>query len=123
LFTNIKINIMPNNPRGQSNQQSQHVLPKKVTKVSGFSVPQTVEEVIEFERIYGRTDFILPDELQDLEFHYDKKSNSFNVTKVKLNDNFAMAAREGTRVLPMKIKKQIMLDIEKVQAKKKQKSK
>ncbi len=114
---------MPNNLRGQSNQNNQQDLHKKDIKVSGFSFPQTVDEVIEFERIYGRTDFILPDELQDMKFHYDKKSNSFKAQKIKKSGKFAMAAREGTEILPMKVKKQIMLDIQKVKAKKKQKSK
>jgi hypothetical protein len=78
---------------------------EKAFRTGGFIFPETVDEVKEFERIYGRTDVILPAELQNLDFLYSqfKKSSKKKITIIH-SENLAMAAREGNDQLPDEIK-------------------
>ncbi len=65
-----------------------------ILKTNGFLFPETVEEVIEFEKNFGNTDVILPVELENPEFLYTQKSNS-TIVQGSTPDNLAMAARNG----------------------------
>jgi len=78
---------------------------EKALKTGGFIFPQTVEEVKEFERIYGTTDMILPVKLQTPTFldSLDKKEHNSRVVKFPCED-FAMAAREGSKSLPTEVR-------------------
>ena len=69
-------------------------------KKGGFVFPTSVKELDEFEIIYGRTDVILPKELENPSFLY--ASNKLRTLKVieKCNYKVAMAAREGFENLP-----------------------
>lgn len=65
-----------------------------ILKTNGFLFPETVEEVIEFEKNFGNTDVILPVELETPNFLYTQKSNSTIIQNSK-PENLAMAARNG----------------------------
>lgn len=99
-----------------SNQQNKMI--ENALKTGGFLFPETVEEVKEFERIYGSTDVILPAELQEPTFISSKldKGNSLKVVKFP-SENFAMAAREGKSDLPKEIQQKIIKDIKNVEKK------
>lgn len=99
--------IIRNNQKSNQNQQEKMI--DYALKTGGFLFPQTVEEVEEFERIYGNTDVILPIELNDLTF-YKESEKSENVIRM-CNDKFAMAAREGISKLPKEIQQKIIDDI------------
>lgn len=106
----------------KSNQQEKMI--EQALKTSGFLFPETVEEVKEFERIYGTTDVILPAELQEPTFLYSKseRGNSSKVVKFP-SANFAMAAREGKSDLPKEIQQKIIKDIKNIEKKVKKKKK
>lgn len=108
--------------KSKSNQQEKMI--EQALKTGGFLFPETVEEVKEFERIYGTTDVILPAELQEPTFLYSKsgKGNSSKVVKFP-SENFAMAAREGSSELPKEIQQKIIKDIKNVERKVKKKKK
>lgn len=63
----------------KSNQQEKMI--EQALKTSGFLFPETVEEVKEFERIYGTTDVILPVELKEPTFIYPFKRKQHKKTK------------------------------------------
>lgn len=85
------------------NQNSKHEsIIQHALKTGGFLFPESVEEVEAFERAFGSTDFILPEELQEPVFLY---ASDIEVSKACLANNelIAMAAREG-KDLPDHIK-------------------
>lgn len=99
---------------GNSENIRQNKMIEKVLKTGGFLFPETVEEVKEFDRIYGSTDVILPFELQEPIFLNSKSSEGFKSKSVKSrSENFAMAAREGTLELPKEIQQKIIEYIKK----------
>ena len=105
----------------QNDQQEKAI--EKALFTGGFLFPQTVDEVKEFERIYGTTDIILPIELQEPEFlDGELSSNSTRVLKFPA-ENFAMAAREGSSKLPTEIKQKILKDIKDSESSKRKKKK
>ncbi|MDP2174943.1 MAG: hypothetical protein Q8K70_03430 [Bacteroidota bacterium] len=108
------------NDKSKCNQQEKMI--EQTLKTSGFLFPETVEEVKEFERIYGSTDVILPAELHEPTFLYTKSGigNSSKVVKFP-SANFAMAAREGKSDLPNEIQQKIIKDIKDAERKIKKK--
>ena len=96
---------------------------EKALKTGGFIFPQTVNEVKEFERLYGATDVILPTELESPTFLDSSKKSGSNSRVVKFpTEDFAMAAREGSNSLPPEVKQKIVDDIKASEAKKKRKN-
>jgi hypothetical protein len=108
----------------KSVNSQQNKLIEQALKTNGFLFPTTVEEVNEFERIYGTTDVILPCELQEPFFlpSTSKKRSGYIVEKIPA-DNFAMAAREGSTELPKEMKRKIINDIREAQSKRKKEKK
>jgi hypothetical protein len=95
---------------------------EQTLKTEGYLFPETIEEVKEFERIFGTTEMILPTELQEPTFLYLKSKGSSNTKESKLScENFAMAAREGTPMLSKEIHKKIITDIKQFEKKVKKK--
>lgn len=101
----------------KSNDIQQNKLIEDALKTSGFLFPETVEEVEEFERIYGQTEVILPRELQEPTFLYFETENGHFIKTISLTlDNFAMVAREGLSKLPIDIQQRIIDDIKKTES-------
>lgn len=93
---------------------------RKALRTGGFVFPETVDEVNEFERIYGATDVILPAELESANFLISQSPKIRKGHVVKLHvENLAMAAREGSTSLPDEIKKMMAEDRKKADAKRK----
>jgi hypothetical protein len=109
-----------NNPsKNESHSPKKNKLIEKALRVGGYSFPQTIDEVSEFERLYGTTDVILPPELQEPFFLYahfelNPKINASPDQKTAIS----MAAREGSSILPVEIKSRIIQDIKTEEAKK-----
>ena len=87
---------------GTNTDHEQNSLIEKTLKTTGFLFPETVEEVEEFERIYGKTEVTLPDELQNSQFLFicQKDIDFQSLITTNNSDNFEMAAREGIADLP-----------------------
>lgn len=102
----------------QNDQQEKMI--EKALNTGGFLFPQTVDEVKEFERIYGTTNVILPLELQEPDFLNPESENKGKTKVLKFpSENFAMAAREGSSKLPAEIQQKIIHDIKNSHTKKK----
>ncbi|AYL96535.1 hypothetical protein [Mucilaginibacter celer] len=80
-------------------------------RTNGYLFPETINEVSEYEKRFGDTDIILPDDMREptfLEKALSKvQGNKLTAIKNK-DDNFAIAARleKGTE-LPERIKKKM----------------
>ena len=85
-----------------SKKNDQEKLIEKGLRTGGFAFPQTVKDVIEFEKNFGNTDMILPDSLQEPAFLQYKHQKPFDIKtqSVQEAENLAMAAREGSNGLP-----------------------
>lgn len=103
-----------------SNDDQQDKMIEKALSTGGFLFPTTVDEVKEFERIYGTTNVILPLELQEPNFLNAAAESNTKVIKFP-SENFAMAAREGSSKLPSELKDKIIQDIKNSITKKKKK--
>lgn len=90
---------------------------ERILRTRGFIFPETIEEVIEFEKIYGTTEVILPYELQNPSYLCEQYSEDDHSEK-DVNVGFALAARELPTGLPKEIKDKIKSDIEKFESKK-----
>lgn len=102
--------IKNNGDKSNGNQMGKAI--EQSIKTNGFLFPETVEEVKEFERIYGTTDVIVPEVLQEPMFLFSKVETAKNSKVIKFpSENFAMAAREGTKSLPKEIQQKIINDI------------
>ena len=79
-------------------------------RTNGFLFPETVNEVSEYERTFGDTDIILPDDMQEPTF-LEKALSRFTATEQKAGnelENYALAARqEKGNELPDYIKKKM----------------
>lgn len=105
------------------NDQEKDKMIEKALRTTGFLFPKTIEEIKEYEKIYGTTSVILPPDLETPEFIYSKKKVVAKVIKLHTEDNFAMAAREGKTGMPEEIKNKIKADIDSAQKKNKRKKK
>ena len=104
--------------RNQTTEQQDKMI-EKALRTSGFLFPKTIDEIKEYEKIYGTTSVILPPDLESPEFIYNKKKIAGKILKLHTEDNFAMAAREGKKGMPEEIKNKILSDIDASQKKKK----
>ncbi len=108
----------------KSNNQEQILedrIIQKILRTQGHIFPETVEEVELFEKKYGKTEIILPDTLQFPNFLFTKNEKKKIIAKiVNPNENFAMAAREGSTEISIEIKNKIIEDIKKAKKKKKE---
>jgi hypothetical protein len=107
-----------------SKKESQDRIIEEALRTGGFLFPTTVSQVIEFERIYGATDAILPSELQDPTFLHSQTKKKVSLLGERLiSENFAMAAREGSSEIPSEIQKRMEEDRKKYDANRKRKEK
>jgi hypothetical protein len=107
--------------RNSKNNFQERVI-EKALRIGGFIFPTFIDEVKEFERIYGKTEIILPPELQESTVLESNTSVRNKTKKAKLIlENFAMAAREGTPKIPTEIKLKIISDIKNEETKRKRK--
>ena len=100
---------MKKNFKNNSQKHQQEKIIEKALRTGGFIFPETVDEVKEFERIFGSTDVIIPDELKVPNFLSSASPLNLSpkISTIK-SDNFAIAAREGTKEeLPEFIKKRM----------------
>ncbi|MFV0599917.1 MAG: hypothetical protein ACK5M0_09390 [Bacteroidales bacterium] len=92
--------------------KEQEKIIKRILKTGGYLFPETVQEVIEYEKKYGTTEIVLPEELRNLDFlnTLRKKGNKafFNLIE---ESKFAAAARGNDTGLPTNIQEQILNDI------------
>lgn len=105
-----------------SAENKQEKIIEQALKTGGFLFPETIDEVKEFERIYGTTEIILPPGLEEPTFLDSKKVNVSKEKKVATtNENFALAAREGSNKLPDQIINRMSEDRKKASVKRKNK--
>ncbi|HVT84479.1 MAG TPA: hypothetical protein VHD35_04720 [Chitinophagaceae bacterium] len=114
---------MKKNNNLQNTQKQQELLIQKAINTGGFLFPETVNDVIEFEKKFGNTDVILPEDLKNPSFLESKKMNSSQQGIVTMNSgNYAVAAREGADTVPDSVKKQMEIDRKKADTKRKRKN-
>jgi len=110
------------NAKCNSKEIHQEKMINKALRTGGFIFPETIDEVKEFERIYGKTDVILPAELQEPDFLYSKSKEKGHPKVANLDsENLAMAARKGINQLPEEIISKMKKDRKRVEAKRKRK--
>jgi hypothetical protein len=105
---------MDNGTNKNPNAKDQTLNLEFLLRTNGYLFPETVNEVSEYEKRFGDTDIILPDDMQEPTFLEKALSNlpGNKLTAIKNNDeNFAIAARfeKGTE-LPEHIKKKMEED-------------
>ena len=99
-------------------QNRQEELIQKALRTGGFLFPETVDEVIEFEKSFGNTDVILPEDLQQPLFLETPSKKTSKAKIITLNDEkLAMAAREGSAKITDEVRKRMEVDRKKVDAK------
>lgn len=101
-----------------SNSKDPKVDLEFLLRTNGFLFPETVNEVSTYERTFGDTDIILPDDMQEplfLKEAYSKlTAHKENIVKFE-TENCAMAARdEKGSELPDHIKKKMEEDLAKL---------
>ncbi len=101
-----------------TNETRQEKMIQKAFRKGGLLFPETPEEVLEFEKRYGKTDIILPEELQEPSFITSKSPLQTKKKKLEAFENLAMAAREGSQ-LPTDILEKMKEDRDKAKRNKK----
>lgn len=107
--------MAPNSKENTLKSQQERLI-EKTLRAGGFTFPETVEEVREFERIFGTTDITMPDELNDTSFLYNSNKNSAKKALVAPISVFAAAARGASSHLSEAVKKQMESDRRKADA-------
>lgn len=102
---------MENGTNKNPNERDQTPDLEFLLRTNGYLFPETVNEVSEYEKRFGDTDIILPDDMQEPTFLEKALSKlpGNKLTAIKNKDeNFAIAARleKGTQ-LPEHIKKKM----------------
>ncbi len=80
------------------NDTQQEKLIQKTLRTGGFLFPETPEEVVEFEKQFGNTDILLPEELRDPTFLNSKREKIIKKSPIAIKGNLAMAARDGSKL-------------------------
>lgn len=108
--------------KSDNSKAIQEKMIEQALRTGGYVLPTSDDEIREFERIYGTTDVILPEELQEPNFLYSspKKKQSAKIKELNAND-FAMAARQGAENLPDEVRKRMEEDRRKADARRKRK--
>lgn len=93
-----------------SNLQNEKII-QKALRIGGFVIPQTPDEVEDYEKQFGNTEIILPDRLKNLDFMDSNVAEVIPKEKQKIasRPTIAMAAREGSE-LPQEILDRMKLD-------------
>lgn len=94
-------------------EKTQEQLIQDALRTGGFTFPQTVAEVEAFEKKFGTTDVTLPEHLKVPDFiakGKSKKDLKAQVVAMQPQDNFAVAAREGSAKLSDEIQKKMKED-------------
>ena len=71
---------------------------QKALRTGGFLLPETPEEVAEFERKFGNTDILLPEALRVPDFLNTKADAAISKKPKIIAENLAMAARDGSHL-------------------------
>lgn len=91
---------------------------QRVLRTGGFLFPETIEEVKEFEKNFGDTDVILPEDLRTPNFLDKKVNDSPKIIVASINhENYSVAAREGSQDLPESIRLKMEEDRIKIEKK------
>lgn len=107
----------PNVAIDQTQVQQERVI-KKALRTGGFLFPETVDEVIEYEKSFGDTDVILPGDLQQPLFLETPSKKTSKEKIVALNEEkLAMAARVGSAKITDEVRKKMEVDRKKADAK------
>jgi hypothetical protein len=103
--------------------QKQEAIIQKALKTGGFLFPETVDEVIEFEKSFGNTDVILPEDLQQPLFLevISKKASKAKIIPLH-EEKLALAARDGSAQITEEVRKKMETDRKKADAKAKKRS-
>jgi len=113
---------MKTNSERNSNKTHQERIMEIALRTRGNLFPETIDEVKEFERKFGRTEIILPTDLLEPDFLNSKSNkNKKSKNKTQHSEKLAMAARSGIHKLPEEVLKQMFLDRKKADAKRKSK--
>jgi len=96
---------MKKNPNNITDTQKEMLI-QHALRTGGFLFPETPEEVIEFEKQFGSTDVVLPEDLRKPTFLDPKISTVIKKKPLTATENLAMAAREGSQ-LPEQILKRM----------------
>lgn len=110
--------------KGANSISNQEKMIEKTLRTGGFVLPSSDDELKEFEHIFGTTDIILPEELQEPNFLYSNPKKKFDSKLKELHaTDFSMAARQGVETLPQEVKKKMEEDRRKADARRKRKNK
>ncbi|RIH66187.1 hypothetical protein D1164_04555 [Mariniphaga sediminis] len=93
------------NSKYQDSQKEMNI--QRALRTGGFLFPENVDEVEEYELLYGNTDFILPEELQEPVFLDTKKSEDIIFPDTTNTVRVTMAARDGKNFIPEHIKEKM----------------
>lgn len=105
-------------------QNQQERMIQKALKTGGFLFPETLDEMIEFEKNFGDTDVILPEDLQYPSFLEEPvKKISKTKTVSLLSENLAFAAREGSAKITEEVRKRMEADRKEADSKQKKRKK
>lgn len=104
--------------RETTNETREEKTVQKAFRKGGFLFPETLEEVADFEKRFGTTDIILPEELHEPSFINSKRSAPAKKKLSEPTENLAMAAREGSQ-LPEEVLKKMKEHRDKAKSKKK----
>lgn len=110
--------IMKTVATNNSNSKDPQVDLEFLLRTNGFLFPETVNEVTAYERTFGDTDIILPDDMQEPSFLKEARhrvaQERDNVVRLQA-DNCSLAARdEKGNELPEHIKQKMEDDLAKI---------
>jgi hypothetical protein len=80
------------------NEAKQEKMIQKAFRTGNFLFPETPEEVAAFDKKFGNTDIILPEELREPTFLNNKRTSTVKKKLSATTENLAMAAREGSKL-------------------------
>jgi hypothetical protein len=108
-------------PINNSNSKDFKVDLEFLLRTNGFLFPETVHEVSEYERTFGDTDIILPDDMQEPTFlkeAFSRMEISNNIVQIKSQpENCSLAARDDAgEQLPDHIRKRMDDDRDKLKS-------
>ena len=107
---------MKKDAKENANDKKKDKMIQQALRTGGFLFPETPEEVVEFEKRFGHTDVILPEDLREAPL--PNKNSALKLTPREKKENLAMAAREGSQ-LPDEVIKKMKEDREKARKRKK----
>jgi len=106
-----------NKARKVRDERKEELKIQHALRTGGFLFPETEKEVTEYEKNFGTTEYVLPDDLWVPSFLTNKAGRPMKrKSSIAQSENLALAARDGTKKISDEVRQKMNADRKKAES-------